>query len=264
MSDSLKTGTAPSAERINSLQYIRVLLDQMANRAHLVTITTPSGQQSAVSTLMRVDGKKREILLDSPYITDLTAEFELSSADMVNISGGSDGSSISFQAEFKEIVEEQGLPLYRFSFPKELSYSAQRASHRVNTRDFDTNISFSSSSGYAFEAALCDISGGGLRVMAEKSVIKGLSKGDEIFCKMDIDDGSCNKLKVRFCKPSKTDDPNNIEFGATFVELSAHQKSQISHYIAGLERKLLRKQHAIPESVPLNEASGTVSAAEGP
>lgn len=249
MSDPSQTGAAPSAERINSLQYIRVLLDQMANRCHLVTITAQLDQQVAVSTLMRVDGKNREILLDRPYFTDSAAGFELSSADMVNIMGRNDGSSISFQAEFKETVEEQGLSLYRFAFPRELSYSAQRASHRVNTRDFDTNISFNTSSGYAFEAALCDISDGGLRVRAGKSVINGLTKGDEIFCKMDIDDGSCNKLKVRLCKPSKTDDPNIIEFGATFVELSVHQKSQISRYIAGLERKSLRKQHAIPESV---------------
>lgn len=248
MSDSSETATTPPVERINSLQYIRVLLDQMASRCHLVTVTTLD-QQVAISAIMRVDGKNREILLDSPYKTDSAAGFEFSNSDMVNISGGNDGSSISFQVEFKEIVVEQGLSLYRFAFPLELSYSAQRATHRVNTRDFDLNISFSASSGYAFEAALCDISDGGLRVRAEKSVIKGLSKGDEIFCKMDIDDGSCNKLKVRLCKPSKTDDPNTIEFGATFVELSAHQKTQISYYIAGLERKLLRKQHAIPESV---------------
>jgi len=249
LSNPSQTDATPSVERISSLQYIRVLLDQMTNRGHLVTITGLEDQQVAVSTLMRVDGKNREILLDSPYITDSVAGFDLSRADMVNILGRNDGSSISFQTEFKEIVEEEGLSLYRFAFPSELSYSAQRASHRVNTRDFDTNISFNTSSGYAFEAALCDISGGGLRVRAGKSAIKGLTKGDEIFCKMDIDDGSCNKLKVILCKPSKTDDPNTIEFGATFVELSAHQKSQISRYIAGLERKSLRKQHAIPETV---------------
>ena len=258
MSDSSETETTISAERIDSRQYIRVLLDQMANKCHLVNITSQLDQTAAVSTLMRVDGKNREILFDKPYVTDPTVEFELSPADSFTISGGSYGSSISFQSEFIEIVEELGLALYRFTFPKELLYSTQRASHRVNMRDFDTSISFSTSSGYSFDAPLCDISDGGIRVRAGKSVIKGLTKGDKIFCKLGIDD-SCDKLRVTLCKPSKTEDSNTIEFGATFMGLSHHQKSQISHYIAGLERKSLRKHHSIPEPITLSGLSETVA-----
>lgn len=262
MSGSSQTGVSAAPEKIDSLQYIRVLLEQMASRRDLINISNQSSHTTAISTLMRVDGKRRELILDKPYVTDQNHELELSKSDSVTISGVSGGSSISFQAEFIESGEEQGLPLYSFSFPNELSYSPQRASHRVDTRDFGETIAFTTSSEYQFEVDLCDISDGGLRVRASKSAIKGLTKGDEIFCRLDIEDGSCNKVKVRLCKPSKTDDPNTIEFGATFIDLSPHQKGQISHHIAGLERKLLRKQHSIPESVALNELSESTSEAE--
>ncbi|MCW8825841.1 MAG: PilZ domain-containing protein, partial [Gammaproteobacteria bacterium] len=167
--------------------------------------------------------------------------------------GKSQGSSIQFETKLMGTVKEEGLSLHRYAFPKELFYSSQRSSYRVDTRDFETLIHFSTSSDFTFDAPLCDISDGGLRVTTKKSVIKSITKGDDIFCALDIDDGSCQKLKVKLCQPSKLDDPNLIEFGATFVDLLPHQKSQISQYIATLERKLLRKQHSIPDAVPLSE-----------
>ncbi len=241
---------APSAEQIDSPQHIGVLLNQMLGAGNLVAITTGANSPVAVSALMGVDGKNREILLDSPYVTNSSAvKLALSNNDTADISGINDGSSLFFQAPFKEIVEERGLRLYRFAFPTKLFYSAQRESHRVNVRDFDINIAFSTSSAHLFDAPLCDISDGGLRILVEKSVIKGLSRADDIFCKIDIDEGSCNEIKVKLCHPAKTDIPNIIDLGAVFTELSAHQKGQISHYIAGIERKLLRKQRLVTEPV---------------
>jgi c-di-GMP-binding flagellar brake protein YcgR len=251
----LPVQATPAAETIVSRQYIRVLLEQAANRSNLLKVSHLNKPQDLISTLLRVEGEGRTFVLDRPYSVDsATSELGLTKADLVNISGMSGNASLSFQAEFREVIQEEGLSLYRFAFPEEISYVAQRASHRVNTRDFDTLISFTTSSGYTFQAPLCDISDGGLRVRAERDIIKLISKGDHIYCALDIDDDCCKKLEVKLCKPSKVDDPKLIEFGATFVELLPYQKSQISHYIAGLERKLLRKQHAIPEAAPLNES----------
>ncbi|MCW8888659.1 MAG: flagellar brake protein [Gammaproteobacteria bacterium] len=242
--------SAPTAERIDSQQYIRVLLEQMVGRSHLINITSKTDNRSAVSSVLRVDADGRSFLLDTPYINDDSAQSEF---DSISVSGKSQGSSIQFETELMGTVKEEGLSLHRYAFPQELFYSSQRSSYRVDTRDFETLIHFSTTSGFTFNAPLCDISDGGLRVTTKKSVIKSITKGDDIFCALDIDDGSCHKLKVKLCQPSKVDDPNLIEFGATFVDLLPHQKSQISQYIATLERKLLRKQHSIPDAVPLSE-----------
>ena len=252
MSESVEQSTPP-VEKIESLQYIRVLLEQVVSRGNLVNVLNSTNQQHGISTLLAVDGNGQTFTMDKPFMADSVGdEWELSKSEPLNITGKNRGTSISFQAEFKGKVEEEGLTLYRFCFPKEIVYSAQRASHRVDTRDFDTLISFFTSSGYAFEAPLCDISDGGLRVRASRETIKSITKGDQIYCSLDTDDDSCKKLEVKLCKPSKVvDDPNMIEFGATFTDLLPHQKTLISQYIAGLERKVLRKQHAIPEAAPL-------------
>jgi len=232
------------------------LLEQTVNRCTLVNIESPENHFTAISTLLRVNGEEQTFMMDRPYSTD-RAESDpgLSKSNLTHITGKSRGASLSFQAEFRGMLEEEGLTLYRFSFPKEIAYAAQRASYRVDTRDSDTLISFTTSSGNVFKAPLCDISDGGLRVMAGRDTIKSIAKGDRIYCTLDIEDESCRKLEVKLCKPSKVDDPNMIEFGATFVDLLPFQKTLISHYIAGMERKLLRKHHAIPEPVPLKELS---------
>jgi len=255
LSETSEQSAAPPVEKIESLQYIRVLLEQAVSRCSLVNISDLTNNQNAISTLLRVDGDGRMFIMDKPYFTDNSnEERKISKSEIFSIVGKSRGASLSFEAEFKDIIKEDGLNLYRFSFPKEVVYSAQRASHRVDTRDFDTSIPFTTSSGYSFDAPLRDISDGGLRVRAGRADIKSITKGDRIYCALDIGDNSGKKLEVKLCKPSKVDDPNMIEFGATFIELFPYQKTLISHYIAGLERKMLRKQHAIPEAIPLIEA----------
>ncbi|MCW8825203.1 MAG: flagellar brake protein, partial [Gammaproteobacteria bacterium] len=82
--------SAPTAERIDSQQYIRVLLEQMVGRSHLINITSKTDNRSAVSSVLRVDADGRSFLLDAPYINDDSAQSEF---DSISVSGKSQGSS---------------------------------------------------------------------------------------------------------------------------------------------------------------------------
>ena len=234
--------TAPLFESIDSPQYIIALLDRLVTEAAILTIETlEGGDKVFISTLLGVDGAAQALLLDLPY--SMSGYLSTDRDDLrVSVSADLAGALLRFTIPVGKLVLDALLPHYRAPFPVTIEYQQQRHAHRVSLSKLAVSVHIQTPKGQQLEARLLDLSVGGMRVRVDPKRAQWLQASRVVHVVIDTQPFSSEPITavVSHTLDYENSQSGDLIIGFQFHTLNAKERAQLSHQVAGLERRLMR------------------------
>ncbi len=232
---------SPEIEKISHPPQIVNLLRRIQDTRTLLSVTVAGSNELYNSAIVEVDATLGYVLLDELTPTD--GHVHLLHSRALHAHARLHGVDISFAGALQEAGERDGIAFYRLPIPALVSYRQRRANFRAHVgMGMPVPIVLGNRHMQELGGTLCDISIGGIGALLQAGSATALRQGVMFDrCNIRLPRGSeisC-RLEIRFI--SQDERRHALRIGGRYVDLDRNQEKIIEHFVAALERELLRK-----------------------
>lgn len=228
----------PTAEIIDSLSRIDLLLKELSKSRVGISIRLPNDSQLYTSIILEVDSNARTFALDELIPADGNAKLKV--AGRFQAEGLIRKVSARFSAKVVQIVDAEGLPYYSAAIPECIEYRQQRRNYRVYINlSNPMNILMSSDTAGEISGRVVNLSLGGAGFITRQDI--AAEPGDTfprcalaLPCGMTLDCQACIRY-YHFNAQS-----GDWRGGLEFIGLQADQEKALRACIMDIERRALR------------------------
>ncbi len=229
-------------EKITHPAQIAGLLRRVHEERALLTISLPGSNDQFKSVVLEVDLAKNFVLLDELHPHD--GHGRLLAVKKFHAHTRLKGVDISFGGILEGATQENGMALYQVALPTQILYRQRRSSFRVRVgAGLIVPVTLSNQNLLQLQGELCDISTGGIGLRLKLDPTQAIDNGS-IFpdCNIQLPSNEHvhSGLELRFISPA--DARNMVRFGGRFLGLESSNQKLIEHFVASLERELLRRR----------------------
>lgn len=229
-------------EKISHPAQIAGLLRRVHEERALLTITLPGSNDQYKSVVLEVNLAKGFVLLDELHPHEGHGRFL--AVKKFHAHTRLKGVDISFGGILEESTQEGGMALYQVALPTLILYRQRRTSFRVRVgAGLIVPVTLSDQNLLQLQGVLCDISTGGIGLRLKLDPSLAIDNG-VIFpdCSIQLpgNEPIHSGLELRFVSPA--DQRSMVRFGGRFLGLESSNQKLIEHFVASLERELLRRR----------------------
>lgn len=229
---------------LHSKAEIAAVLRTLAQRRGLVSAYFNGGRSFLLTSVLDLDAKKGELVLDCGREEEINRKALL--AEQLLLTATVDKVKVQFNLGRLSETRHAGLPAFSAALPDSLLRLQRREHFRLTTPvskplKLVATIRRSDGSAMLIDAALLDISGGGIGLMTTLNLAAGLPRGALIAdCKVTLPDEGLllanlyvrNKLEV-----TTRGGAHYVRVGCQFMALPAARMSMVQRYITRVERE---------------------------
>ncbi len=232
---------SPEIERISFAPQIASLLRRLQETRSLLSVTVAGSDELYNSAIVEVDAEFGYVLLDE--LTPVEGHMRLLQSRALHAHARLRGVDISFAGALQEAGEKDGIAFYRLPMPTLVNYRQRRANFRARVgMAIPVPIGLGNRHIAELDGTLYDISIGGVGALVRAGSIAELRQGS-VFerCNIRLPKGreiTCG-LEIRYV--SHDERRHALRIGGRYVDLGRAQEKIIEHFVAALERELLRK-----------------------
>lgn len=224
-------------ERITSIPQLAAILRRLHDEHALLSVSFPGGKEIFTSAVLDVKPDQSLFLLDE--LSPRHGHEQVKPESILTVEARLQGVDVRFQAQVKELAEEDGIALYRAALPEYLLYRQRRQFHRVPVKlTLQHGISLAAAADKPVNARLTDMSVGGFGGVAAQN--SNLVEGAIYTCHIQFprQEPVTASVQIRFAKVDSV--RRQQRFGAMFVDLSPQDSRRIQRIVMDLERELRR------------------------
>lgn len=224
-------------EIIYNENFVTDLLRRIMENRALLTVTIPGERGTYNSAILQVAPSEGYLVLDE--LKPIGGHHKLVEARALNARTTVRGVEIRFSSTLQEAGTEDGIALYRMSYPEEVSYLQRRAHFRVTVAlNSALAVELQPPEGQSMACRIVDISEGGLGIQLPSP--NDLNPGKVIPCEIRLppDVRLRCELEIRHSRPAGGGE--GVQVGCRFVDLPSHQRKQIARLITDIQREMIR------------------------
>ena len=245
MNSSTTTSPANSyegkAEKVTDPARIVGLLTRLQEKRALLQVTVPGSADPYNSAILDVDSEQRYLVIDE--LSPKSGHILLLKAGRLGVQTQLKGVDIRFDSLVESSGESDGTAFYRIVLPSALDYRQQRAHYRARVgMARPVEVTIERINGDRFTGYLNDISVSGIGIRFSHGLPPNLTRGERIpKCHTHLPTGVdlyC-RIEIRFTSVSV--EGNYHIVGVRFIQLSPAQEAEVAHYVAALDRELIKK-----------------------
>jgi len=214
------------------------LLEKLKSQRALLQTTIPSVPDVFFSAILFIDTENNFILIDE--LNKKAGHELLLIHKTLHIETKLDGIAIHFSCELIDTEVENGLHIYKFSFPDYLLYFQKRQSYRINI-GLGTNIpvKFRREDGAPAYGHIFNLSETGAGIELDKPYRFQMS---EIlpYCEIRLDEGSTITCQLEIRYASKNQKAEQQRIGGKFIGMTNPDQRLIARLVIELQRDLMR------------------------
>jgi c-di-GMP-binding flagellar brake protein YcgR len=227
--------------RVTDPAQIANLIKRIKDNRALLNVTVRGEPKAFLSAVLDVNPTEGYLLLDE--LVPKGGHEALLRERRLDIYAQTSGVDISFAGVLLEARVESDGALYRLALPEVLYYRQRREYYRVRvSRGQHIPFVIRDTEGNEIEGSLHDISAGGLGSEFLRATGLSLEQGQVLTdCMLRLlNDMTLNvSVEVRFV--SEDAHARTLRLGGRFVDLPAHERKLIEHFVATLDREWRRK-----------------------
>ena len=233
---------SPEIERISFAPQIASLLRRLQESRSLLSVTVSGSDELYNSAVVEVDSGLDYVLLDE--LTPSDGHERLLRSRSLHAHARLRGIDISFAGTLQEAGVRDGIAFYRLPLPSLVNYRQRRANFRAHVgMGIPVPVALGGRHAAELDGTLCDISTGGIGAMLRSGRTTDLHEGVVLdHCSISLPIGreiSC-ALEIRYV--SHDERRHALRIGGRYVDLDRSQEKIVEHFVAALERELLRKK----------------------
>lgn len=229
------------SERISDHGRVLTLMRRILSSRALLTITIDGAREGYNSAVLELDPDDNYIILDE--LNPKTGHANVSRGSKFIIRARAEGVETIFRGEVQKIGSDNGVYYYQIPFPATIQYFQRRAHYRALVGIAkEISVVLTRGNDEIVTGSLHDISAGGVGIRFRKSAPKSIVEGEMIpRCVIRFPGGDEFICEVEARSIRTSGNGNYRVLGARFSSLGAPQRNKVQHFVAELDRALLKK-----------------------
>ena len=230
--------------RLEDTHDIFLVLNKLFSRRVLLTVAIKDSDLSYGSTILEIKEDEEYLVLDELYPTEGHKLIE--TGVEIDINAQLNGAFIYFKSIIEAISENDNTAYYKVHFPDELYHYQRRGSFRVSVNvQREIPVSLTTEDNVLISAELRDISLGGVSLRCKEISHAEIKKGDHIpTCMIHTDKKNRIIASLDICHVEKIIETGTLRIGAVFTSMNKADEHRLEHFIALLERAIIKKHKA--------------------
>lgn len=239
--DSLSKQKNLESITLSSIEDILHLLKKIQSKHSLLTITIETSDECYGSTILEVNRDNNYLVLDELY--PVAGHNKIEKETNIAISANHAGAFVHFTAIVEATGENAKGAYYKIPVPEKVEYHQRRNTFRITASiSKPIKVNLVNEDEILLKAELRDISHGGvcLRVNAASHI--NFQNGDTIpTCLIQVGDDRKVMCSLNVCHVELMEETGVIRIGAEFSDMSKFDRRELEHFIASLEREIIKK-----------------------
>ena len=237
--------------RLTSADDINHLLKKIFLKHSLLTITIGSSDECYGSTILEVNNDDKYLVIDELHPEKGHAKIKVGTSISFNASHA--GASVYFIGTVEAIGENTKAAYYKIGMPEEIQYHQRRNTYRITTSiNEPVAVNLVNENEVLIKAELRDISHGGvcLRVNAASHI--SISSGDVMpTCLIQVNEERKILSSLNICHVEVIKETGSLRIGAEFLNMSNLDQRELEHFIASLERAVIKNIKRIDSKIAI-------------
>lgn len=225
------------------------LLKRVYSKHSLLTVTIESSDEFYGSTIIEINHDEDYLVIDELYPEDGHSQIE--PGKILSIDAQYSGAFIHFSGQVEAVGENAQAAYYKIAIPKEVDYHQRRNTYRIATSITEPIlVNLVNKDEVLIKAELRDISHGGMCLRVNASPHISLHSGDQIpTCLIQV--GKDRKIlsSLNICHVETIKETGSLRIGAEFSSLSKTDRRELEHFIASLERAIIKKIKRVDHAI---------------
>ena len=238
--DYLSNQTGLESIRLTTFDDISHLLKKIYSKHSLLTISIDSSAECYGSTIIEINNDENYLVIDELYPEDGHAQIEIGKT--LSFNAHYSGAFVHFFGQVEAIGENAKAAYYKIGMPEEVEYHQRRNAYRVRTSISDPiPVNLVNEDEVLIKAELRDISHGGLCLRVNALPHISIQSGDYIpTCLIQVDNDRKILSSLNICHVETIKESGSLRIGVEFAEISKIDRRELEHFIASLERAIIK------------------------
>tara|TARA_R110002111_G_scaffold79218_3_gene125524 strand:+ start:544 stop:1332 length:789 start_codon:yes stop_codon:yes gene_type:complete len=238
--NSLGQQTNLESIKLTSAEDIGRLLKKIYLKHALLTITIESSDECYGSTILEVNNENGYLVIDELHPEQGHSKIEVGTS--ISFNSRYAGAFVYFVATVEAISDNSKAAYYKIGIPDEIQYHQRRNTYRITTSISEpVTVNLVNEDDVLIKAELRDISHGGVCLRVNSTSHISINSGDIIpTCLIQVSDERKILSSLNICHVEFIKETGSLRIGAEFSDMSAFDQRELEHFIATLERAIIK------------------------
>lgn len=229
------------SERVTDRGRVLTLMRRILTKRSLLTVTIDGANKGYNSAVLELDPDNDSLILDE--LNPKSGHGFVAKGSKFIVRAQAEGVETIFRSEVQEVGIDNGVYYYQINFPATVQYFQRRAHYRAPVGIAkEISVVLTRGNDEILTGSLHDISAGGMGVRFRKSTPASIADGETIpRCVIRFPAGDEFICEVEARSTRTSGNGNYRVLGVRFSSLSAPQRNKVQHFVAELDRALLKK-----------------------
>ena len=226
--------------KLTSVDDISHLLKKIHLKHSLLTITIESSDECYGSTILEVDNDNKFLVIDELHPEQGHSKIEIGT--VVSFNAHYAGAFVYFVARVEAIGNNSEAAYYKIGMPDEVQYHQRRNTYRITTSITEpVSVNLVNEDEVLIKAELRDISHGGVCLRINPASHISINSGDIIpTCLIQVSGERKILSSLNICHVEVIKETGSLRIGAEFSDMSTFDQRELEHFIAALERAIIK------------------------
>jgi c-di-GMP-binding flagellar brake protein YcgR len=239
--DNISNKTGLETIRLTTADDVSHLLKKVYSKHSLLTTTIEPSDECYGSTIIQINNDENYLVIDELYPEDGHHQIEI--GKNLTFNAQCSGAFIHFCGQVEAIGENAKAAYYKIGMPKEIEYHQRRNTYRISTSISEPiPVNLVNEDEVLIKAELRDVSHGGLCLRVNAASHISIRSGDYIpTCLIKIENDQKILSSLNICHVETIKESGSLRIGAEFADISKIDRRELEHFIASLERAIIKK-----------------------
>ncbi len=237
--------------KLTSADDIRELLKKIYAKHSLLTITIESSDECYGSTIIEINADENYLVIDELY--PVAGHELISTGTRISVNANYAGAFVYFTGTIEAIGENARAAYYKISIPEEVQYHQRRNTYRITTSISEPiAVNLVNEEEILIKAELRDISHGGVCLRVNPASHISIKSGDTMpTCLIQVSNERKILSSLNICHVEVVKETGVLRIGAEFTNMSKFDERELEHFIASLERAIIKNIKRIDSRIPI-------------
>jgi c-di-GMP-binding flagellar brake protein YcgR len=237
--------------KLTSADDINHLLKKIFLKHSLLTITIGSSDECYGSTILQINNDDKYLVIDELHPEKGHDKIKVGTS--ISFNANYAGASVYFIGTVEAIGENKKAAYYKIGMPEEIQYHQRRNTYRITTTISEpVAVNLVNENEVLIKAELRDISHGGVCLRVNPASHISISGGDVIpTCLIQVNEERKILSSLNICHVEVIKETGSLRIGAEFLNMSKLDQRELEHFIASLERAVIKNIKRIDSRIAI-------------